>query len=537
MDDVMTVLLQQLSQDREALRARGLMIEILGETVTRLRGAGFAPALELADGEALVVLRLDVSAWAVQQVSLPARVLEREPVPGPQSVVGGVAPEAITPPSRVAVVPDVVPPLQAGGGDMPAPSPADPVAPVEARAPAVWTPERDAELIRLKQDGLDMESVAARLGVTRRAVENRACRLRKAGHSVPAVPPQDPKVWTEARDAQLLELLREGLPGVEVAARMGITASSVHDRRRRLRAAGVDVPALPKGVGIERAIEARRVWTPELDARLIEMYRRGKSDADIAAGLGGTFTAGAVSVRVGILRKAGRIEVLSRRAVRAAKDAAASVKAVAKRAVRAPASAIVEQKSEPVSQPIPEDKVALSDAIRAGAVAVPDVKAVSAPAPAAVAPAPAPAAKVVVEKPAAMGKSSDAARFVPKAGGGMVPAAARPVQIQRPPEAAPPVVQQSSTGGILARHLDALPAAKGFDAELDLELCEAVFGGTGGLQMFATDMGFDLRAVQARFEAIVAPFRRDGVKGLPIETAGLLLPALRARVAQARGAA
>ncbi|XAI95592.1 hypothetical protein [Nostoc phage Nsp-JY21] len=435
----MTVLLQDVARDREALRARELMIDILGETVTRLRGAGFAPALELADGEALVVLRLDVSAWAVQQVGLPVRVLEAEPKPGTQSV----------PRVDMAALPG-----PAVKECLAVPKPAS--APRKAAVPAAdsfWTAERDAQLIALRRDGQKASVIAVLMGLKAvQAVHDRIYRLKKNGVAVPDKVKRTSKPFGPAH----------------------VTADGI----------------------------AKREWQAEEDAALIAAHADFSQDlGDVAKAMGRTRTS--LGKRIAYLRGKGRITAHRPRstfpqAAPAPKDAVAVV---------APAASVVERKSEPVS-------------------AVPD------------APKPAPpAAPVVIENYAPMGKTTDAARFVPRAGGGTVPGAARPVQIQRPPEAAPPVVQQGASAGIVARHLDALPGAKGFDAELDLELCEAVFGGTGGLQLFATGMGFDLRAVQARFEAIVAPFRRPGVKALPIETAGLLLPALRARVAQARGAA
>jgi hypothetical protein len=80
----------------------------------------------------------------------------------------------------------------------------------------------------------------------------------------------------------------------------------------------------------------------------------------------------------------------------------------------------------------------------------------------------------------------------------------------------------------LRDHFAALPAASGFDAGLDLDLCVAVFSGLG-LARFAEDHGMGLALALARFDQIVAPLR-DPARGrhLPIEAPDLILPYLRA---------
>lgn len=90
--------------------------------------------------------------------------------------------------------------------------------------------------------------------------------------------------------------------------------------------------------------------------------------------------------------------------------------------------------------------------------------------------------------------------------------------------------------GLISDHLYRLPGCDQFDAELDLELCEAVFSGPGMLPKFASEVGVDEKGAIARFNAIVAPLRVGGGKALPIEAGALILPALRARVQRARGA-
>ena len=66
--DVIETLRRQAAQDAEALRARSQMIDIVEETMTRLRLAGYVPGLALGECGALVTLRLDTSVWALRQV-------------------------------------------------------------------------------------------------------------------------------------------------------------------------------------------------------------------------------------------------------------------------------------------------------------------------------------------------------------------------------------------------------------------------------------------------------------------------------------
>ena len=53
---------------------------------------------------------------------------------------------------------------------------------------APWTPERDAELIRLRHEGFSFSEIGRTLGLSRNAVIGRACRLRWAGVEFPATP-------------------------------------------------------------------------------------------------------------------------------------------------------------------------------------------------------------------------------------------------------------------------------------------------------------------------------------------------------------
>lgn len=482
----MTVLLQQLSQDREALRARGLMIDILGETVIRLRGAGFAPALELADGEALVVLRLDVSAWTVQQVGLPVRVLEFDPWAGLTNVP------------------------------------------------------------RVDLAALPVPVVKERLTVPTRAVAPKAPSAPRRA----AVRGVDSS-WTPEQDAQLMALRRDGKKATEIAALMGLkSVHAVHDRVYRLKKSGVAVPDKVKRTSkpfgpahVTADGTAKREWQAEEDAALIAAHADFSQDlGEVAKAMGRTRTS--LGKRIAYLRGKGRITVHRPRSTfpqaAPAPDGA--------EAVAAPAAPVLEQKSEPVSVPMAQAEVKAEPELPAvrGPAPVPAVvapvkmAAEARPKPVArakpvakVAALPPVAKRVAVAKPAAVGTP----RPAPRTAGGIVLGVPRTVRIERPHAVVLEGLTVDQKSAVIAEYLAQLPLHADFDADLDLELCEAVFGGKGGLTMFATDMGLDHQVVVGRFDAIVALFRAKGVKALPIEAAGLLLPALRARVAQARGAA
>lgn len=51
----------------------------------------------------------------------------------------------------------------------------------------VWTPDMDAELLRLRGEGLQYDQVGAAMGVSRKAAIGRANRLKKKGVNVPSV--------------------------------------------------------------------------------------------------------------------------------------------------------------------------------------------------------------------------------------------------------------------------------------------------------------------------------------------------------------
>lgn len=462
--DVIETLRQQVSHDREMVRARDVMIDILAEAVGRLRLAGFDPGLVLGPCDALVTLRLDTSAWALRQVGLP-----------------------VVPAVPDFLMPHVDLPQRAAAKREPVKSTACPSAPaVQART--FWTPENDARILEMRPR-MTTKDIAAALGVSEKSVDMRFVRLRRKGVAVDA--PMRPKrdifttpsvrmdgvvlrAWSEADDAALIKAYAAGDKDLSVlAGELGRSLSALSKRVTHLRRQG----RITRHRGV---VPSELKWPESRIQELRDLWPVMRA-AEIASKLG--LSVGAVT------SKANRLELGSpfKGVVSPPADPLPSV---------APGPA-PEQKSEPVSVPKAE--------------AVPAV------------PEPAP---VPADRPA----------FSPKPGGNMVPAMSRPALSVRAPANVMPGMTLNEKAAVIAQHVEGLPKHAEFDAELDLELCEAVFSG-GGLPLFSTDMGIDQREALARFNAIVAPLRDPGRKGLPIEAATLILPALRTRVANARGAA
>lgn len=465
--DVIEALRQQAAQDQEALRARGLMIEILDEAVERLRVAGFTVALELAECDALVVLRLDTSAWALRQVGLPPRVLEREPAmkieTGPSTSAAAVGS------STSAAAPDKAKPA--------------------AFQVSFWTPEMNARIVAMRKE-MPIKAIAKEVGVTEKALGVQFVKLKRKGWDLP--PPvqvrrtifakpatrRDGVVlrdWTEADDAALIEAYGAGDKDLSVvAADLGRSHSALTKRLTHLRRAG-------------RITESRGIvpldlkWSEERIQRLRDLWPVTRP-ADIAAEFGlskGAVTGMAFRLELGPSFRGGAVAA-----------GAQTVSAPVPDAVALP-DPEPEQKSEPVS--------------------VPEAEPVPEPAP-----APPP--------------------FVASRGGNIMPAMARPAHHARAPAKLLPGLSEAQKKDAIAAHVAALPVTDIWDAEIDLELCEDAFAGRG-VGFVATLLGIDTDAAKARFALITDPLRRDGVKGLPIEASALILPALRARLAKARGAA
>lgn len=98
-----------------------------------------------------------------------------------------------------------------------------------------WSPAQDERLRAVWCGGGDLDQLAVAIGRGRRAIANRAWKLRLQR---PARRPSD------AEDQRLAALVREGTLVPDAARELGITACAAYQRLRRLRRQGVDLPDL-----------------------------------------------------------------------------------------------------------------------------------------------------------------------------------------------------------------------------------------------------------------------------------------------------
>jgi hypothetical protein len=486
MHKVIEALKTQVAQEAERLRKRGVMIEIVEEAVKRLALEGFAPDLSIVEGS-LVVLRFDTGNWALREAFLTAEIQSKMMTMEESGAAWAVPP---------------APPLRADREE-------------NSGSPVTWD-----------------------VGPAQFVAKPKAPASGKGGLAGDFT-----AFWTPERDTLALRLRAEGLSAAEIAEQVGTSLKAVHNRFSKLKRNGVDVPLVVRQLRTPFAVPSTRVdgvvlraWTDEDDARIIKDYAAGGPLSDLAVALGRSHSA--LTKRITALRREGRI--VGHRGIvpldnkwseekhaqlarlwkimpvtQIAKEMGLSTGAVSGMAhrrklgpaFRAPVvAAPVEQKSEPKVEavaPVPE----------------------STPAPM---PAPDPVAvAAVVAAPAPLARPSP----------GFVSAAARPMTVTRVPVRLSSGMTPSERLAAVQAHVAQLPDTPDFDAEADLELCEAVFGGKNGLQLFATNFGIDGKVALARFDAIVAPFRQPGSRVLPLDTSALLLPALRDRVKASRGVA
>lgn len=417
------------------------------------------------------------------------------------------------------------------------------------RQPFRWTPERDAAMLRMIAAGQTNARIAEALGLAPRAVENRLTRIRAAGGNIVPRQPGARGIWTPERDARLCDLSAQGLTHAQIAAALDFpaTVASVEDRLARMRS--------------EKA-----GWRPDQDRILIDAYNARRPLRDVAAEL--SVTIRAVQGRLARLRADGRVvprlgptkaqgwteaEMDRLRALRLSGQSVPKIAEALGRslaATRCRMSVMGLGTGELRDRRRPWDQSAVDDLLarrKAGqecdqiardigrteaAVAAQLVKMgqfsgrLASPA------LRAPDADKKGPAPEKLARSM-AGYQPPAAGPAGVPTAA-PLASARPapvPDAAPAFVVTWVQSGMTAAQKAALIRDHLAQFDLcprDLELCEAVFGGAaGGLS----------GAEVSRFRALTAPFRGLHTVGLPIETAGFVLPALRALLAGQGGKA
>lgn len=127
-----------------------------------------------------------------------------------------------------------------------------------------WPDTEDAYLIQ-HQGQRTNRQMAQALGRTESAIENRLQVLRRAGIIPPA--PREPD-WCEADDRYLVA--HHGrFTAAMLAEDLGRTPHAVNSRLRKLRRAGWDIRAMPRGRGRSRQAEQARAEykVPELSTQ------------------------------------------------------------------------------------------------------------------------------------------------------------------------------------------------------------------------------------------------------------------------------
>jgi len=151
----------------------------------------------------------------------------------------------------------------------------------------------EAELLAFCRAGLWQSEIAARTGLSVKAVNKRLWRLRRRGITVPRPTGPVPSGRRQVSDDQLLALAREGLRTAGIAARVGLASASVRSRLRALERRGLLVP--------RASLETRQ----DINARILALCQAGKSNREIATRTG--LTLSAVRNRIRRLRRQGII--------------------------------------------------------------------------------------------------------------------------------------------------------------------------------------------------------------------------------------
>lgn len=124
-----------------------------------------------------------------------------------------------------------------------------------------WTAERDATITQMAGDNLSFTKIAAALGISRKAITNRAEHLGLSRGNV--VSETRALIWDEARAAELKRLWGAGMPCSRISAILGVSRNAVIGKAHRLQLEPRARPPKrdrPSGAG--RGKYCRRLHTP-----------------------------------------------------------------------------------------------------------------------------------------------------------------------------------------------------------------------------------------------------------------------------------
>lgn len=99
--------------------------------------------------------------------------------------------------------------------------------PPEGR-PMIWTEEDDAELLRLRGEGLTIKAIAARMGRGVSAIRHRSAAMVARGRVERLQPPK--RRWTTVEELQMKQLVARGIPYEEIGLRLNRSTHAIKTR-------------------------------------------------------------------------------------------------------------------------------------------------------------------------------------------------------------------------------------------------------------------------------------------------------------------
>lgn len=151
-----------------------------------------------------------------------------------------------------------------------------------------WTEERDAELRRLWESGVSHGKAAAQMGLTRSQVCGRA---RRIGLVLPDGDIRKRKAmqigWTPERDADLISLVEQGTPQRAIAEHFGVSRRQIYGRCAALNLKRPERPVVerPKRVPTVQLtpeqLEERRRTARDRLAKIVEILESETADSAI----------------------------------------------------------------------------------------------------------------------------------------------------------------------------------------------------------------------------------------------------------------